>query len=324
MTFLGLHYDWRAPDKGTPPEALYAAALEQCAWADKLGFDSVAISTHHGSPDNYCPAPFVAATAIAARTQHVRIAPVLALPLFHPLRVAEDAAVLDLISNGRLDLTLGAGYRQEEFAMFGVDPKKRGELMEEGVLALRRAWTGEPFEFRGQTVLVTPRPLQRPGPRITMGGWSKAAARRAARIGDAYVPAQGDSWEAYREECARLGKPVPRSAAPLPGYLFLYVTDDPERAWTKVGPHALHVTNAYAAWLEAAGSPPMLYRRAGTIDDLKTRPAFRVVTPDQCIELARQDGALGFDPLFGGMPPDLAWESLELFEARVLPALRAS
>lgn len=324
MTHLGLHYDWRAPNGGVPPEALYAAALEQCEWGDKLGFDGVVISTHHGSPDNYCPTPFVAAAAIAARTEHVRISPVLALPLFHPLRVAEDAAVVDLISNGRLDLILGAGYRQEEFAMFGVDRSKRGALMEEGVAALRQAWTGEPFEFRGETVLVTPRPLQRPGPRLIMGGWSKAAARRAARIGDEYFPAQGDSWEAYREECAKLGKPEPLAAAPLPSYLFLYVTDDPEKAWTKVGPHALHVTNAYAEWLEAAGSPPMLYQRADTIDELKTRPAFRVVTPEQCIEMARQEGALLFDPLFGGLSPDLAWESLELFEARVLPALRTS
>ncbi len=323
MTFLALHYDWRAPNEEVPPQALYAAALEQCAWADKLGFASVAISTHHGSPDNYCPAPFVAAAAIAARTQHMRIAPVLALPLFHPLRVAEDAALLDVISNGRLDLTIGAGYRKEEFAMFGVDLSKRAALMEEGVLALRQAWTGEPFEFRGETVLVTPRPVQRPGPRITMGGWSAAAARRAARIGDAYMPTNGDSWEAYRQECARLEKPVPPAPPPVPQYLFLYVTDDPDKAWTKIGPHALHVSNAYAEWLAAAGGPSM-YRRADTIDELKQSPTFRVVTPDECLEMARQHGVLNFDPLFGGMPPDLAWESLELFAARVLPALKAS
>jgi alkanesulfonate monooxygenase SsuD/methylene tetrahydromethanopterin reductase-like flavin-dependent oxidoreductase (luciferase family) len=322
MTYLGMHFDWRAPDWGAPPEALYAAALEQCAWADKLGFAAVAISTHHGSPDNYCPSPFVAATAIAARTQHLRIAPVLALPLFHPLRVAEDAAVLDLISNGRLDLTIGAGYRQEEFAMFGVDKSKRGGLMEEGLSALHQAWTGEPFEFRGETVRVTPRPLQRPGPRITMGGWSNAAARRAARYADAYMPVTGDSWDTYLQECAKLGKPVPPGPAPVAEYLFLYVTDDPDKAWSKIGPHALHVSNAYAAWLSDAGGPPM-YRQADTVDELKKDPTFRVLTPEQCIELARQHGALAFDPLFGGLPPELAWESLELFESRVLPALRA-
>lgn len=322
MTYLGMHFDWRAPNGGTPPAALYGAALEQCEWADGLGFDAVAISTHHGSPDNYCPTPFVAGAAIAARTKRVRISPVLALTLFHPLRVAEDAAVLDLISNGRLDLTLGAGYRDEEFKMFGVDKSKRGALMEESIAALRQAWTGEPFEFRGETVRVTPRPLQKPGPRITMGGWSEAAARRAARIADFYLPAQGDSWDAYRDECAKLGKPVPPGPAPLPSYLFLYVTEDPERAWTKVGPHALHVTNAYAEWLKAARSPKMLYEPAETYEELKSRPAFQVVTPEECIAIAKRDGALGFDPLFGGMAPDLAWESLELFASRVLPALR--
>lgn len=178
----------------------------------------------------------------------------------------------------------------------------------EGVLALRQAWTGEPFEFRGETVVVTLRRVQRPGPRIIMGGWSAAAARRAARIGDAYMPTNGDSWEAYRHECGRLGKPVPPASPPVPQYLFLYATDDPDKAWTKIGPHALHVSNAYAEWLAAAGGPSM-YRRADSIDELKQSPTFRVVTPDECLEMARQHGVLNFDPLFGGMLPDLAWKA---------------
>jgi alkanesulfonate monooxygenase SsuD/methylene tetrahydromethanopterin reductase-like flavin-dependent oxidoreductase (luciferase family) len=319
-----MHFDWRAPEWGTPSEVLYAAALEMCEWADERGFNGAAISTHHGSPDNYCPSPFVAATAIAARTKNMRIAPVLALTLFHPLRVAEDAAVLDIISNGRLELTLGAGYRHEEFAMFGVDKRKRGSLMEEAITALRQAWTGEPFEFRGETVRVTPRPLQQPGPPITMGGWSAAAARRAARLDVNYLPAQPDSWEAYREACAEYGRPEPFPFAPLPDYLFLYVTEDPELAWRQVGQHCLHVSNAYAEWLDAAGSPPMLYRKVDTVEEAKTMSTFRVVTPDECIEMAKRNGSLGFDPLFGGLAPDVAWKSLELFEAKVLPALRAT
>ncbi|HRE01195.1 MAG TPA: LLM class flavin-dependent oxidoreductase, partial [Ilumatobacteraceae bacterium] len=103
----------------------------------------------------------------------------------------EDIAVLDLVSQGRIDLLVAAGYVPAEFAMFGKAMNERGKLMEEGVTALRKAWTGEPFEFRGETVLVRPRPFQQPGPPIIMAGDSRAAARRAARIGDAYAPMAG-------------------------------------------------------------------------------------------------------------------------------------
>ena len=148
------------------------------------------------------------------------------LPLHDPLRVAEDVAVLDLASGGRVDLVIGAGYVPAEFAMFERAIADRPRLVEEGMQALMQAWTGEPFEYRGRTVRVTPRPLQRPRPSLALGGSSPASARRAARLADRFVPALPQLWKHYRAERERLGQPVPPGGRVGP--LFLHVAEDPD------------------------------------------------------------------------------------------------
>ena len=248
-----LHYDFRAPAIGPPAAELYAAALEHCAWGEGVGFDEVVISSHHGCDDDYGPAPLVAATAIAARTRRLRIAPVLALPLYHPIHVAEEVAVLDLVSGGRVELVVGAGYRPSEFAMFGGAMAERARRMEEAIPALRAAWRGEPFEFRGRTVLVRPRPARAGGPAIVYAGFSPPAARRAARLADAFMPMPGsDAVSVYTEACRELGRePVLKRRV---AWMFLHVTHDPERAWARLAPHLLHVSNSYARWMSEAGT----------------------------------------------------------------------
>lgn len=116
----------------------------------------------------------------------MRITAVILLPLYHPVRLAEELAILDLVSKGRAGFILAAGYRKEEFDTFGLSLADRGRLMEEGVDVLKKAWTGEPFEFRGEKTLVTPRPFRRPRPPIILGGSSHAAAKRAAQIADGF------------------------------------------------------------------------------------------------------------------------------------------
>src|SRR6187397_1749408 len=117
---LSLKFDLRAPQWGTPAAELYAAAIDMCEWADDAGFDVVRFLEHHGSDDGYCPSPLVMAAAAAARTSRIRIrVRALILPLHDPLRIAEDAAVVDVISRGRLELVVAAGYVRSEFAMFG-------------------------------------------------------------------------------------------------------------------------------------------------------------------------------------------------------------
>lgn len=316
-----LHYDFRAPAFGAPAGELYAAALEQCAWGESVGFDEVVISSHHGCDDDYGPAPLVAATAIAARTRRLRIAPVLALPLYDPIHLAEEVAVLDLIAGGRIELVVGAGYRPSEFAMFGGSMGQRARRMEASIPALRAAWRGEPFAFEGRQVLVRPRPAQAGGPPICYAGYSLPAARRAARLADSFMPMPGgDVAEAYVEACRQAGRePVLKRRIE---WMFLFVTLDPERAWSRLAPHLLHVANSYARWMSEAGTTPV-YTPVSDVAELKASGTFRVVTPEDAVALVDGVDDVIVDPLFGGLPPALVEESLELIASRVLPAFRA-
>lgn len=320
---LSLRYDLRAPSFGPPAEALYRAALEQCAWAEDQGFGMVGLSEHHGSDDGYCPSPLVLAAAVAGRTRSLRImVTALVLPLYDPVRLAEDLAVLDLVSGGRVDLVIGAGYRPEELAMFGKEMSDRVSLVEQGVAVLRSAWSGEEFEYRGRRLRITPRPARPRGPALLMGGATRAAARRAARLGDGFVPVDTSLWPTYAQACRELG----RDPGPMPpdgGPLFLHVADDPDAAWARIAPHALHEMNSYGAWLtEAEGIAR--YTPTEDADALRAGGAYAVLTPDECVALARETGALRLHPLMGGLPPELAWESLELIASEVLPRLRAT
>src|ERR1700733_10173978 len=142
---LALRYDMRAPVFGAPTAALYAASIEQCAWADRLGFNTVYLAEHHGAEDGYCASPMVQASAIAAVTSQMQIhLPPLIAVLHNPLRLAEDLATVDIISRGRLAMTMGIGYRPHEYVMFGVEKSKRVPLLEEIIGILEQAWTGEP------------------------------------------------------------------------------------------------------------------------------------------------------------------------------------
>jgi len=320
VTELTLAYDMRAPEDGAPAEALYRAAVEQSAWADKLGFTSAVVMEHHATTDGYLPSPMVLGSALAAVTERLalRLSLVL-LPLYHPLRAAEDLAVLDLVSGGRLRLTVGLGYREAEYEQFGVPIKRRPSLMEEAVETLKAAWTGEPFEFRGQTVRILPRPAQRPRPLIAMGGASPASARRAARIADDYQPLAPRLYELYLEELAALGKPPPPPPPSSEGRgFYVYVAEDPEREWARIGPRALHDANEYARWI---GGRRGVFEPASDPEQLRATGTYRVVTPDECLALAERYGTLTFKPLVGGLDPEVGWAGLQLFADRVLPRL---
>ncbi len=323
MPRILLRYDMRAPAFGAPAPALYSAALEHAAFGDAHGFDAVQLSEHHGSDEGYLPAPLVLAAAIGGRTKRIRLEiAALILPLHDPLRVAEDVAVLDLVSGGRVDLVIGAGYVPAEFEMFERAIADRPRLVEESMRALKHAWTGEPFEYRGRTVRVTPRPLQRPRPTLALGGSSPASARRAARLADRFVPALPSLWKPYRTERERLGLPVP--PAGRVGPLFLHIAEDPDQAWARIAPHALHEANAYGRWMSEAGSAGP-YRPMPDAAALRASGLYRVITPDACVALADEVGPTGtllLHPLMGGLPPELGWSSLELFATRVLPRIR--
>jgi alkanesulfonate monooxygenase SsuD/methylene tetrahydromethanopterin reductase-like flavin-dependent oxidoreductase (luciferase family) len=324
-----LRFDLRAPAFSPAPIAdLYAAALDMAAYGDEHGIDSITLSEHHGVDDGFLPSPLVMAAAVAGRTKRIRIGiSALLAPLYDPVKLAEDLVVLDIASRGRVATTIGLGYRPAEYAMFDRDFAKRGAILDECVETLLTAWRGEPFEFRGRTVRVTPRPFTQPHPTLLIGGQSKAAARRAARFGLPFQPAANDPemFAVYQSECARLGVAQPLLLPPGSGEL-IWVSRDPERTWKQIGPHLLHDATGYAQWQPANQQKSAVHSRATSVEALRAENLYRVLTPEQCIERARSQGAFSvfvLFPLCGGTPPEIGWETVRLYCEEVLPKLAA-
>ena len=231
---LGVLYDLRnPPSSGISNAEIYAETLEHIEAMEALGFDVVWLTEHHFIDDSYLPATLTMAAAVAARTERVTIGTaVLLLPLHDPLKVAEEAAVVDLLSGGRLRLGLGLGYKLQEFEVFGVDRRHRRGLMEEGVEVIRRAWADGPFTYEGRhhryhDLDVTPKPAQRPGPEIWLAGRDPVPAERAARLGDGLIATPGpDTFASYLEARTRLG----RTGTQQPVHLRLHLPDRRPRA----------------------------------------------------------------------------------------------
>ncbi len=324
MAIQILRFDMRAPafSAASAPD-LYAAALEMAAWADEKGFDSITISEHHATDDGFLPSPLALAGCMAGRTRRIRIGiGALLLPLHDPVEVAEDLAVLDLASGGRVAVTAGLGYRPEEYAMFGRDWETRGRRMDACLEVLQKAWTGEPFEFEGRRCRVTPRPQTRPHPPLLVGGMGRNAARRAARFGLPYQPAVNDPelFAFYQAECERQGT-APVLIPPGSGTMT-WISEDPDRSWAEIGPHLLHDATTYAGW-QRPGARSAVHSDAQTVDELRAEGKYRIVTPEVAVAEAKESPFAVFllFPLCGGTPPDLAWQGLELYANQVQPHL---
>lgn len=327
MPRLRLSFDLRRPEftRATKVE-LAAAMLDMCEWADDLGFDLVYFGEHHGAEDGYLPSPLIASAAVAGRTSRLRMRPILLTPLYDPIRLAEDLAVADLLSGGRMSPVFAAGYVAGEFAMYGVDMSERRDRLIEAIDTCRKAWTGEPFEFRGRTVTVTPRPAQPGGVPIVVGASAEVSARRAAHLGDSFDPSEPAIWNFYRDECLKIGRADPGEWIPR-GPTFLYLTHDPDSAWDLVGPNLMHTANSYARWISQGNQTSSWYPPINSVDELRAGGAYQIVTPEQCLAIAEnlgEDGHLIIRPLFGGTEPTLAWASLRLFENEVLPHLQTA
>jgi len=333
---VNLFFDLRTRPGAATHSEMTAAAVDMCRWADALpGVDSsVGFSEHHGSTDGYLPSPIVMASAVAGATRRMRISAILLIPFYEPIRLAEDLAVLDLVSEGRVTVVAAAGYVPFEFAMFGVDPKKRGARLEEIVEFLKVAWQGEEFEFEGRRVRVTPRPFRGRRPVLLMGGSSKAAASRAARIADGFWPtANPDLVNLYRAELEKLGiDPGPAPPAPKPMQTLVAVSDDPDSVWDRVADCCAYTMNAYVRWQEeglgdkvasAYGEPGVNpFWKVTDPEELRSSGRFLVLTPDECVQWARGQGDdITIHPLTGGIDPEIAWKSLQLIQSGVLPHL---
>src|SRR5579871_1050020 len=306
--------------------ARYQATLDLAEYGEKHGFSMVTLEEHHGAPDGWSPSPLISAGAIFGRTKTTAVSiSALLVPLHDPLRIAEDIAVLDLYSGGRLTVIAGVGYRPSEYAAHGKSWADRGKLMDEAIDTLLKAWTGEPFEYHGSTVQVTPRPVTQPHPTLLVGGTAKVSARRAARFGLPFMPADHmPELEAYYyEQCAQYG--VQGFAVMPPEHMsHVHVAEDPDKAWAELGKYFLHEATTYASW-QTPDIRSAVHSHATTVDQLRNEGIYTILTPEETVEKVRAAGdsfgGLAMHPLVGGMPIDEGWRTVTLCAEQVIPKL---
>jgi len=304
--------------------AMYQAAAEMAAYGEERGLTAVNVEEHHTGDDGWGPSPFVAAAYLAGRTKTLQIlVSAFVAPLYDPIRVAKELAVLDLTSGGRVRAVAGVGYRREEYDLFGADFDNRGRLMDEAVGAILSAWTGEPFEFRGRTVQVTPRPVSPAMALLMIGGSARPAARRAARhrLGFVMNATEPEVKAYYEQQCAELGTP-PIVMMPTSASGVTLLSEDPDRAWATVGKHLLYEATRYGEWTRNMASGPSNYSRATTVEELRAEGVYKILTPEQAADWHRVDrGTIALHPMCGGIPPEHAWETVRLAVNRLLPLL---
>jgi alkanesulfonate monooxygenase SsuD/methylene tetrahydromethanopterin reductase-like flavin-dependent oxidoreductase (luciferase family) len=320
-----MRFDMRAPASGAPARELYRTAIEMCEFAETRGCVMTVLCEHHMSPDGYIPTPMTLAAAIAARTTRLPIMTTLVLlPLYNPVRLAEEMCVLDIISAGRASFICGIGYREEEYRMLGVDWARRGAIMDENLSVLLRAKTGELFEHEGRQIQVTPGPLTPGGPKVGLGGGSAPAARRAGRHGLDLIAQREDPKlrEAYLQAAEAAGvKPGAIMLPPKDVPSQIFVAEDVDAAWEEIGPYYMNDVLPYAEWNKGDTSTNNI-SNARTWQELRAENrSHQIFTVEQAIEWVRGGRPLGLHPIIGGMPPEMAWKYLRNVTDKVVPAV---
>jgi alkanesulfonate monooxygenase SsuD/methylene tetrahydromethanopterin reductase-like flavin-dependent oxidoreductase (luciferase family) len=329
---FGLWYDFRNPAPWTIPfERLYAQALEQIVEAERLGFDSIWMTEHHFCDDGYTPSPLVMAGAIGSRTRRLRIGTnLMILPLHNPVRIAEDAATLSLLTAGRFDLGVGIGYRELEFNEFGRELKQRPSLMEEAIEIIRRAWAGEAVSFDGKrfkvgNVRITPTPEHKPN--LYLGGMAEPAINRAARIADGFLSTGGIGHDIYLDCLGKNGRAL-EDGVIIAGH-WAIISDDPEREAQVVGPHVLYQSNQYIEW--GAFGPPDTTPRFPDAQTAIANGLYELWDADTAVarltELLQkypQIRDVHFWAQFPGEPVASGQRRIEYIAKHVLPRVRAA
>jgi alkanesulfonate monooxygenase SsuD/methylene tetrahydromethanopterin reductase-like flavin-dependent oxidoreductase (luciferase family) len=314
-----LRFDMRAPDWAAPATALYTAAIDMCAWAETRGAILTVLSEHHGADDGHLPTPLILASAIAARTKQLAILlAAVPIPLWDPIRLAEEMTVLDLISRGRVSYVFGVGHRSEEYDHFGLDITTRGRVADEMLAMLGRLVRGEPVEYHGRRVRVTPPCGSTTGPLMMIAGGSKAAARRAATYGLGFI-SQTDSpglREYYDSQCRAAGHEPGIVQFPVPDApTTVFVADDVDQAWEVLGPHLLHDAVTAASYRPHDDSVASITRADNVTALREAEGPYRVFTLEEATDYIRSGRPLPLHPLCGGIPPEVAWHHLELAAA---------
>jgi alkanesulfonate monooxygenase SsuD/methylene tetrahydromethanopterin reductase-like flavin-dependent oxidoreductase (luciferase family) len=314
MLLTVLRFNFASP-QGEPHKQseLIRAALELARWGESRGITTVSVDEHHATGHGWSCNPIMAAGMFLAQTSTLIASVDCALgPLWNPVRLAEDIALVDNMSRGRLHTTIGLGYRTVEYDELGVDFGQRGKLMDSLIERMLSEWS------TGGT-------WTRPHPPLYVGGGARVTARRAARFGLPLSLADHlpDVAAYYRELCADVG------LAPLvimPGPInrgMIYLHEDPDRAWAQLGEHILWEAVTYGGWSKDQRSL-MHLPGVQTLEEVRASGRYRFLTPDQLIAEVRDAtdyGPIVLHPLVGGMPVDEAWKLVQLLTDKVLPAL---
>ena len=318
---VGLFFDLRNPEPWARPwPDVFARNLELVERAEQGGLGSVWFTEHHLFADGYLPQPLTFLAAVAARTRTITIGTAVLLAALRPAPlVAEEAAVVDQISGGRLQLGIGAGYSPREYELYDKDLSKRYGLTDAAVAEIRHLLDDG---------VVTPPPAQRPFP-IWLGYQGPQGARRAGRLGVGLLSLDRRLLEPYREGLVEGGHDP--ASARTGGMLDIVVADDPEATLHRILPHFLHQANTYA---ECAVAGTGVEPRVLTAEKVMGRstapgqiPGLRVLTPDDAVTAIREatDGApvehVYLWASVAGMPGDVVDRHVELLCSQVAPAV---
>ncbi|WP_020667069.1 LLM class flavin-dependent oxidoreductase [Amycolatopsis nigrescens] len=317
------------------PHQVLTEILHQAETADRLGFDA-ALTTEHKYSDEYFGSPLHLAYAIAARTERVRVGTSIAIaPLYNPVELAQDAAMLDQLSGGRLFLGLGAGYLPEDFQTVGVPWAGRVQRFDETVRIIRQAWTEDRFSFAGDTyrfedVCVQPKPRQE-NPELHLAAWSAGGLERAGRLGDGWisnalisVDTMRGMADAYRSAAKAAGR-----ESKVTAIRFCWTAPTREEAVRDFGDTA--VAMARTLWeYGAIGDMPEVTKADEITLDALCEDRFVIGTPDECARsLKRYQDEAGVDDflLIFRYPtgPELpkVQAAMELFGREVIPEFRS-
>ena len=311
----------------------YTEALEEVTKAEELGFDSVWMEEHHSVTNHYWPSPLVVLAGFATRTSRLTLGTDILVAAFHnPVRLAEDAAVLDVMSSGRFTLGIAIGYKPDEFSLYGVELEKRGARFEEQLAIIKGLWTQERISFKGAYYTVDgrlePKPVTKPHPPIWIGGWGDITLRRAATLADNWIPGPTADLKRllagkkrFLDNRRAAGRSQPITEWPLTRDLIIADTDRKARELAEA-----HIMIAYRKEYAGGWRHPFIDASIATDLDRLMEDRFIIGGPDQCFrKIRRFVEEYGMTHLicrifFPGMPHEHIMRELELIAREVAPA----
>ncbi|HET7876028.1 MAG TPA: LLM class flavin-dependent oxidoreductase [Methylomirabilota bacterium] len=313
----------------------YRDALEEVIRGEDLGFDSVWMEEHHSVVNHYWPSPLPILAGFATRTSRVTLGTdILVAPFYHPARLAEDVALLDLMSGGRFVLGVAIGYKPDEFRLYGAELEKRGARFEEQLAVMKGLWTQERLVFKGTYYQLEgslePKPVTKPHPPVWIGGWGELTLRRAATLGDNWIPGPTADFprllagkKQFLDNLAAAGRTVPITEWPLTRDVIIADTDRQARELAE-----RHIMISYRKEYAGGWRHPFIDASIATDLDALMKNRFLIGGPEQVIAALRPFvSEYGVTHLicrlfFPGMPHAHIMRELELIAREVMPAFR--